>query len=148
MRPGGHLIVGLYNRYGRLATDARRAVFRLTGGRATWLDPYLRTRLGAEKRRAWFADQYQHPHESKHTIGEVLEWFDDEGLRFVRGIPDVAPGADPIDRDTLFRPAPRGSAFDHAVSQARHIVTGNREGGFFLMIAQRPGQAAGGASRG
>ena len=49
---------------------------RLSGGRGQWLDPYLReTPLSADKRRAWFEDQYRHPHESTHTIGEVLEWF-------------------------------------------------------------------------
>ena len=33
LRPGGHIIIGLYNTYGRLMTDLRRRVFRLTGGR-------------------------------------------------------------------------------------------------------------------
>ena len=31
VRPGGYLIVGLYNRYGRLLLDARRFLFRLNG---------------------------------------------------------------------------------------------------------------------
>jgi carbamoyltransferase len=137
VRPGGHIIIGLYNTYGRLGTNLRRQIFRLSGGRGRWLDPYLRTRLGAEKRRAWFADQYQHPHESTHTIGEVLHWFDETGLQFVRGIPSVTPEEERFDEAGLFRPAPRGSALDHFVSQARQIVTGNREGGFFLMIGQR-----------
>jgi carbamoyltransferase len=141
LKPGGHIIVGLYNAYGRLATDLRRAIFRTTGGRATWLDPYLRSSLGSEKRRAWFADQYQHPHESKHTIGEVLGWFDEAGLSFVRGIPAVSPEGETLDRTTLFRASPRGSALDHFVSQVRQVVTGSREGGFFLMIGRRPADA-------
>ena len=33
-RPGGHIVIGLYNTYGRLMTDLRRLIFRLTGGRA------------------------------------------------------------------------------------------------------------------
>ena len=142
VRPGGHIIIGLYNTYGRLATDLRRTIFRATGNRARWLDPYLRTRIGSEKQRAWFADQYQHPHESKHTIDEVLRWFDEAGLAFVRGIPSVSAEEPPLERGELFRPVPRGSTRDHVVSQAKQIVTGSREGGFFLMIGQRP--AAGG----
>ena len=138
VRPGGHIVIGLYNTYGRLMTDLRRTVFRLTGGRGPWIDPYLRTGLGAEKRRAWFADQYQHPHESKHTIGEVLDWFDAAGLEFVRGIPSVSAGEEAIDRTALFQPTPKGSKTDHFVSQAKQVFTGNREGGFFLMIARRP----------
>src|SRR6185436_5142472 len=134
VRPGGYIIIGLYNTYGRLATDLRRTVFRVTGGRGSWLDPYLRTGLGPEKRRAWFADQYQHPHESKHTIGEVLDWFDQAGLRFLRSIPACAPDETALPPGGLFQPGRPCSARDRFVNQAKQIVTGNREGGFFLMI--------------
>jgi len=76
LKPGGHLVLGLYNRYGRLATDLRRHLLRLLPAGAGWIDPILRrSGLSADKRRAWFADQYLHPHESKHTFGEVLRWF-------------------------------------------------------------------------
>src|SRR4029077_10522960 len=76
LRPGGHIVVGLYNAYGRLMTDLRRGVFRATGGAARWIDPYLRSvPMSDRKSDAWFADQYLHPHESTHTIGEVLGWF-------------------------------------------------------------------------
>ena len=46
-----------------------------------------------------------------------------------------------LDANALFRHTPRGSALDHFVAQSRLIVTGNREGGFFLMIGQRPAVA-------
>jgi 2-polyprenyl-3-methyl-5-hydroxy-6-metoxy-1,4-benzoquinol methylase len=42
VKPGGHIIIGLYNTYGRLLTDLRRQVFHITGGRARWIDPILR----------------------------------------------------------------------------------------------------------
>jgi carbamoyltransferase len=138
VRPGGHIIIGLYNTYGRLATDLRRQVFSLTGNRARWLDPYLRTQIGAEKRRAWFADQYQHPHESKHTMGEVLDWFDRTGLEFVRSLPPSSAGEDDLEPAGLFRPVAAGSKIGRFISQAKQIVTGSREGGFFLMIGRRP----------
>jgi SAM-dependent methyltransferase len=139
LKPGGYIIIGLYNKYGRLMTDLRRAIFRMTGGRATWLDPYLRsTKMSREKRRAWFADQYQHPHESKHTIGEVLDWFDETGLNFVRGIPSTTGSPS---GDDLFAPEPPGSALNHATVQAKQIITGSREGGFFLMIGRKPEHA-------
>jgi carbamoyltransferase len=143
VKPGGHIIVGLYNTYGRLMTDLRRLVFRATGGRATWLDPYLRSNpLGADKRRAWFADQYRHPHESKHTIGEVLGWFDACGLEFTRGIPSVTLAGDEATGRNLLEPSPRGTRADHFWVQARQIVTGSAEGGFFLMVGRKPVVAA------
>jgi hypothetical protein len=93
--------------------------------------------MNAAKERAWFADQYRHPHESKHTIGEVLEWFDRSGFEFVRGVPSVVSGgADPGD-GALFEPAEKGSTFDHFLTQSRQIVTGSNEGGFFIMIGRK-----------
>ncbi|HLH44781.1 MAG TPA: carbamoyltransferase N-terminal domain-containing protein [Bryobacteraceae bacterium] len=138
VRPGGYIVIGLYNKFGRLATDLRRAVFRATKGAAKSIDPYLRSvKMSAEKRRAWFADQYLHPHESKHTVGEVLQWFQEAGLEFVRGVPAVT-------RDShrngagLFSPSAPGTRWDHFVTQSRQIVTGSREGGFFVMIGRKP----------
>ncbi len=143
VKPGGHIIIGLYNTYGRLMTDLRRILFQATGGRARWLDPYLRsTPLSAEKRRAWYADQYQHPHESKHTIGEVLGWFDATGVEFVRGIPRVTLGGDDANATNLFTPSSHGTRADHFWVQAKQIVTGNREGGFFLMVGRTPRAAS------
>jgi 2-polyprenyl-3-methyl-5-hydroxy-6-metoxy-1,4-benzoquinol methylase len=139
VRPGGYIVIGLYNKYGRLMMDFRRNVFRLTGGRAKWIDTYLRSRrMSAEKRRAWFNDQYRHPHESKHTIGEVLDWFDASGMEFVRGIPSVTPGENGLGRGNLFEPTDRGTGMDHLLVQTREIVTGSREGGFFIMIGRKP----------
>jgi carbamoyltransferase len=146
LRPGGTIVIGLYNRWGRLMTDLRRLVFRATGGRGRWLDPYLRTgRLSRDKERAWFADQYRHPHESKHTLGEVLGWFDRTDLRFVRGVPSLTPGGGPTG-DDLFSPESPGSRFDRLVVQAAQIWRGSREGGFFLMIGRKPEGAAGEAA--
>ncbi len=139
VKPGGYIVIGLYNTYGRLMTDFRRMLFRLTGGNAKWIDPYLRLkRLSADKRRAWYADQYRHPHESKHTIGEVLDWFDEKGLEFISGVPSVLRGKQyPVDQ-MLFEETGRGTKWDHFTSQLKQIVTGNREGGFYIMIARKP----------
>ncbi|MBM4197767.1 MAG: methyltransferase domain-containing protein [Gammaproteobacteria bacterium] len=144
VRPGGHIVIGLYNTYGRLFTDARRQLFRLTGGGAKWIDPVLRqTGLSSEKRRAWFADQYQHPHESKHTMGEVLGWFSENGVEFVRGIPALRPDDDGLAGSSLFEPQSPGIALERFVVQASEIVAaGQREGGFFIMIGRVPGGAA------
>jgi carbamoyltransferase len=141
LRPGGHIVIGLYNAYGRLFTDLRRSLFRLSRGRARWIDPVLRQRsLSQEKRRAWFADQYRHPHESKHTFGEVLEWFDGAGIEFVRGVPALRLEDDGLGGASLFEPQIRGTALDHLIVQAAQVVSpAQREGGFFVMIGRKPG---------
>jgi carbamoyltransferase len=139
VKPGGHFVLGLYNRWGRLLSGARRSVFRLTGGRARWIDPVLhRSQLDPEKSRAWFADQYRHPHESTHTAGEVLRRFDEAGLDFVRGIPALRPDDDGLAGESLFEPQPAGTRFERGVVQAMQILApGQREGGFFVMIGRK-----------
>jgi SAM-dependent methyltransferase len=139
VKPGGYFILGLYNTFGRLATNLRRQVFRITGGRLRWIDPVLRQEgLSPARQKAWFSDQYRHPHESKHTIGEVLRWFDETGLQFVRGVPSVTPFAESLDPTSLFVSMPRGTALDHFFVQLSQIGGGNREGGFFIMIGRKP----------
>ncbi len=140
VKPGGYVVLGLYNTYGRLMTDLRRQMFRLTGGRARWIDPILRkSGIGRDKRRAWFADQYRHPHESKHTFDEVLGWFDDTGFEFVRGVPALRPDDDGLDGESLFEPLARGSALERFVAQALQVLgAGQKEGGFFVMIGRKP----------
>ncbi|MCA8943053.1 MAG: methyltransferase domain-containing protein [Planctomycetes bacterium] len=140
VKPGGHIVIGLYNTWGRLLLDFRRFVFRMTGGRARWIDSYLRgTPMSKEKQKAWFEDQYRHPHESKHTMGEVLEWFDEDGFDFVNGVPKLRPWEAFAEDENLFAPNDPGTAFDRAISQLKMIVTGSREGGFYIMIGRKRG---------
>lgn len=141
LKPGGYLVLGLYNRYGRLATDLRRYLLRAMPGKVRWIDSILRrSKLSAGKRRAWFADQYRHPHETKHTFGEILRWFDATGIEFVRGIPALRPEDKGLEGESLFEPQPRGMALDRLILQAGEIIApGQAEGGFFIMIVRKPG---------
>jgi len=119
-------------------TDARRTVFRLLNGRCRWIDPILRNKdPGAAKGEAWFADQYEHPHESKHTVEEVLEWFDANGFDFVNSFPKTRALENSKADERLFEPRERGTALDHRLMQAIMVLTGSREGGFFVMIGRK-----------
>jgi SAM-dependent methyltransferase len=138
-RPGGYVLVGLYHRYGRLITDFRRQVFRLTGNRLRGLDPNLRAGgFGGAKRNAWFMDQYKNPHESKHTLGEVMGWLREAGLEFVSSLPRSRPFQSLSENDRLFRPEPPGSWLERLVVELGMISSGSREGGFFVVIGRRP----------
>lgn len=138
LKPGGHIVIGLYNRYGRLMTDLRRQVFRATGGKARWIDPTIRSgTLSETKAEAWFADQYRHPHETKHSIDEVLGWFEESGIEFLRGVPSVTPGPNQLSEKNIFEAEPPGSRLDHDLVQLTEGVTGDREGGYFLMVGRK-----------
>jgi SAM-dependent methyltransferase len=138
VKPNGYLLVGLYHRYGRLITDLRRQVFRWSGDRFTFLDPNLRRGgFAAAKRRAWFMDQYKHPHESKHTIGQVLGWLRETGFRFVTSVPRSKPFQPFGDADSLFRAEPPGSWLERWMVELGMALRGSREGGFFVVTARR-----------
>jgi SAM-dependent methyltransferase len=141
VKKGGYIIIGLYNKYGRIITDIRRNVFKVFGNHFTSLDPILRGHdRGDIKKLAWFADQYKNPHESKHTIGEVLKWFDEAGFDFVYGMPNCKAFGGFTMRDSIFKTHRRGNWFDHFVVQSRMVYTGKKEGGFFIMIGRRKKQ--------
>ena len=40
-----------------------------------------------EKRFAWLKDQYKNPHETSHTLKEVLSWFDKNNIEYISSIP-------------------------------------------------------------
>jgi SAM-dependent methyltransferase len=138
VKPNGYILIGLYHRYGRLVTDLRRQLFRVTRDRLTFLDPNLRrSGFGTAKRRAWFMDQYKHPHESKHTIGEVLGWLRQTGFRFVSSVPRSKPFQSEAAGESLFRPERPGNALERLVVELGMIARGSREGGFFVVTARR-----------
>lgn len=138
VRKGGYIIIGLYNKYGRLPTDFRRFMFRATGDHFKFLDPRLRDKtLSGTRKATWFMDQYKHPHESKHTIGEVLKWFGSEGFEYSNGIPKATALDQFAANEQLFSPNPTGSWLDHFLVQGGMLLGGGKEGGFFVMIGHK-----------
>ncbi len=135
VKKGGFIIVGLYNKYGRIPTDIRRFLFQVFGNRFHFFDSRLRDKILSNMRRhIWFMDQYKNPHESKHTIGEVLSWFDRTGFEFTNSIPKCTTFVPFSPDEKLFKANPRGTDLDHFVVQLALLLNAGREGGFFLMI--------------
>jgi 2-polyprenyl-3-methyl-5-hydroxy-6-metoxy-1,4-benzoquinol methylase len=138
VKKGGYILVGLYNTYGRLITDLRRIIFNISGDKFKYMDPRLRGQdRGESKKDSWFKDQYKNPHESKHTIGEVLRWFNQTNISFVYGIPNPKAFARFRMNDRIFKKHPKGSCFDHFIAQFRLFLAGSKEGGFFILIGKR-----------
>jgi SAM-dependent methyltransferase len=139
VKPGGYVVLGLYNTYGRLLLDLRRVVFRMTGGRLRQLDFLIRgRRFGEHRKKIWYADQYEHPHESKHSVDEVLGWFAEEGLEYVNAVPKIRIGEYLTPSEILFDPHREGSRFDHMIAQLGWVFTQGKDGGFFLMMGKKP----------
>lgn len=137
VKPGGVVLVGLYNRYARLATLARRWAFARFGPAAHFLDRRLSSAdHGTAQREAWFRDQYQHPHETRHSIAEIMRWFDRAGVDFLASIPR-ADGAPFTAATPLLAPQIPGGAARHLAIQLAMLAQGGRDGGLFIMIGRK-----------
>jgi SAM-dependent methyltransferase len=139
VKPGGHILIGLYNSYGRLPTLWRRRAFERFGPALYFLDSRLTSaRMNEGRWQAWFRDQYRHPHETRHSIDEVLGWFDTAGVDFLSSIP--AADGSPFTNDTrLFAPHPRATTTSRWATQLQMLLTGGRDGGLFIMIGRKGG---------
>src|SRR5438876_4153182 len=92
-RPGGTIVLGVYNAFARVPLRLRRIVARLSGCRFIPFDPVLRDRRNEPARReAWLRDQYQHPEEHRHTLIEVQSWFAENGVEYLRAYPSAVLG--------------------------------------------------------
>jgi SAM-dependent methyltransferase len=137
-RPGGIVVLGLYNRIARLPHRLRRGIARLSGYRFVPFDPVLRDRREEPARRqAWLRDQYQHVEEHTHTVGEVRGWFKDNGVDWLRAFPDTLLGAEPPAPDGLFAPAGDDWPVEDALAQISWARTLSHEGGLFVAIGRR-----------
>jgi SAM-dependent methyltransferase len=135
-RPGGIIVLGLYNAVARLPLRVRRSAARLTGYRWIPFDPVLRDRAHEPARReAWLRDQYRHPEEHRHTVGEVLRWFRDNAVEYVRAYPSAQVHDDAP--DDLFAPEPDAWPPERWLAQLGWMGSLGGEGGLFVMVGRR-----------
>ena len=132
-RPGGMIVLGLYNKVARLPLRLRRAVSRLSGGRWIPFDPVLRDRAAEpERRAAWLRDQYRHPEEHRHTIGQVRRWFAENGVSFLRSYPPMFEDA----AESLFAPEDDAWVVGDWLTQLGWMGSLSREGGLFVTVGR------------
>jgi len=121
-KPGGTITIGLYNRYGRLGHRAVRTWIGMRAGEdfGKRMDYVERAIYGRKMRSvhevAYVADKYVHPHESYHTVEEVLEWFRKNDFSYIGAHPRADAGV---------------KAF---FTQLKWMVKGN---GFFVMSGRK-----------
>jgi SAM-dependent methyltransferase len=134
-RPGGTIVLGVYNALARVPTQLRRLAARLSGFRVIPFDPVLADRKNESARReSWLRDQYQHPEEHCHTLAEVQRWFDENRVEYLRTYPSAVFGDEP---DDLFSPAADNWRLENWFAQLAWMRTLGREGGLFFTIGRR-----------
>jgi len=138
-RPGGMIVLGLYNSLARIPLRLRRAAGRLSGYRWIPGDPVLKDRAAEpERREAWLRDQYQHPEEHRHTVAEVQAWFRVAEVDYVRSYPSTLL-ADDDNEPSLFEPAVDDWGFEAWLAQIGWMRSLGGEGGLFVMVGRRRG---------
>jgi SAM-dependent methyltransferase len=134
-RPGGMIVLGLYNAYARIPLRLRRLVARMSGYRLIPFDPVLRDRKNEPARReAWLRDQYQHPEEHRHTLAEVQGWFRENGVEYFRAYPSALIGED---IEELFARTVDNWWLEAWLAQIGWIRALGHEGGLFVTIGRR-----------
>jgi 2-polyprenyl-3-methyl-5-hydroxy-6-metoxy-1,4-benzoquinol methylase/uncharacterized protein YbaR (Trm112 family) len=135
VRPGGMIVVGVYNAVARVPLRLRRAIAKVSKYRVVPFDPVLRDRRSEPARReAWLRDQYQHPEEHRHTIAEVQSWFKENAIDYVRTYPTSVLGDEP---DELFAPAVDNWHVEGCLAQIGWMRTLGHEGGLFFTVGRR-----------
>ncbi len=94
----GTITVGLYNKYGRFAHRLTRAWITLNAGddiekRMSYVERAIyRRKLRSVHEISYVADKYVNPHESYHSVGEVLRWFEKNDIEFIGAHPHIETG--------------------------------------------------------
>src|SRR5262249_24047138 len=134
-RPGGTIVLGVYNVLARLPSKMRSFVARLSGFRFVPFDPVLIDRRAQPMRReAWLRDQYRHPEEHSHTLAEVQEWFAENRVDYLRAYPSATLDDGPA---ALFARAADNWRLEGWLAQLGWIRTLGPEGGLFFTIGRR-----------
>ena len=139
LKNNGYILVGLYNKIGRLRTIVRKYASKLFGKKFLEIfDPTLKNlKISDEERVSWIKDQYFHPIESLHTLDEVLEWFKKNDIQYINSIPSCDFEITQNYED-LFSTKSKGSFYSRIINQIFMIF--NRlgsDGGLFIVIGKK-----------
>ena len=137
LKKEGYVLVGLYNRLGRIRTIIRRYIFKIFGRKIIEkIDPTLRNlKFDENEKIAWIRDQYIHPLESLHTIDEVLKWFKIHNVEFISSIPSSDFD---YDYNNIFEKKSPGTFFSRILNQFLMIFNSfGSDGGLFVLIGKK-----------
>jgi SAM-dependent methyltransferase len=137
LKPGGTIVIGLYNWLGRLPTLWRRRLIEVFGDRMAALDRRLRREgLNTGRWAAWFRDQYKHPHESRHSMDEVLGWFKRNDVEFLSSIPSIGD-VEFDENDPIFAAHRSGTRLDRLSTEIEMLLSGGSDGGLYIMVGRK-----------
>lgn len=137
VKPGGIVVIGLYNRLARIGRDFRKLIFLLAGSKAHVLDSHLRgTNYNSTRKHVWLMDQYYHPCETRHSYGEVCRWFASYGCEFLSSIPVVGWKSN-LQPQRLFGIHTQGNSLTRTITELQMLLQGGKDGALFIMVGKK-----------
>jgi 2-polyprenyl-3-methyl-5-hydroxy-6-metoxy-1,4-benzoquinol methylase len=143
LKPGGLIAIGLYNTYGRIPLQVRqtlaKTVFKNNNKVKDW---FIRMQIGnikdKERARGWWNDQYLHPHESTHTMGEVIKWFEQNSIEFTQTIPSSRLFDESnTEIAGVWNKEKKPNIIKRTIKQASWIATTHHEGGYWITFGRK-----------
>ena len=101
-----------------------------------WIPPEQAVRISGST--SWIADQYYNPHETWHSIDEVLGWFRENDVEYLNTSPAIL-GTSGEDAEGLFDETDPGNRAKRIVTQLGWLGTIAREGALFDVVGRRKG---------
>jgi hypothetical protein len=102
------------------------------------IDSVVRNQI-RDKRKAeiWIKDQYYNPHETWHSIDDVIEWFAENNVDYLNCYPPImgSMALPPI----CCRRRIQGSKSSRLLTQLSWLATTSEEGALFIVSGRRRG---------
>ena len=139
LKNNGYVLVGLYNKIGRLRTLIRKYASKIFGIKFLELfDPTLKhLKLSDNEKKSWINDQYFHPIESLHTLDEVLDWFKKNNIEYISSIP-ACDFEYYQNYGNIFEKKPKGDIHSRLFNQILMIFNKlGSDGGLFVVIGKK-----------
>jgi 2-polyprenyl-3-methyl-5-hydroxy-6-metoxy-1,4-benzoquinol methylase len=135
VKPGGHVFIGLYHRYGRQPFLSHFQKLKEEGRTEDALFKEYKKMHRALKDDetmllSWFRDQVCHPHETQHTQKEMTAILKEEGLDLVSS---SINGFKPFDRATDLDALEPG----YMTLAQKRLAKGEYSPGFFVFLARK-----------
>jgi 2-polyprenyl-3-methyl-5-hydroxy-6-metoxy-1,4-benzoquinol methylase len=146
-KPGTYIIIGLYNKYGRLRLRIkRRWVNRKHRSnkektRDAIQEMLVKDEKDTEKQDTWYQDQYLHPHELSHTIDELLGWYKKNNIEYINSLPPIELFRKEEHAIRIFKKSSvtgwRNSKLAHLLKQLKWIFSLRKTGGYYMIVGRK-----------
>jgi 2-polyprenyl-3-methyl-5-hydroxy-6-metoxy-1,4-benzoquinol methylase len=145
LKPDGFIAIGLYNKSGRIPLKTRKLLTKtIFKNNQKVKDYFIKLQIGdlkdEERARGWWNDQYLHPHETTHTIGEVLRWFKKNNIEYYETIPSSVPYTQSdVEICGVWNKNKSPNFLIRLYKQLKWIHQTSKEGGYWITLGRKKG---------